>query len=119
MLPKTHIQVYQELLSVLLTMRDRSTDVHPDADALQKNYLRVQQVFQQAMSLNSDQLNSDTAFLWQSVQTEIYRALRLLETDLLFLRSSKQAATVEQRLTNIQNRIEKVIGYCQAIVNEQ
>ena len=117
MLPTSHLSAYQEFLTVLLTLRDRSIEEPPDAAALQNNFERVQQIFaQQIMTLNDEQLETEMAARWQSVQTEIYRALRLLKTDIMFLRSSKQAATIEQRLGSVRDRLEKIIGYCQVIL---
>jgi hypothetical protein len=42
--------------------------------------------------------------------------LRLLATDILFLSSSKQATTTEQRLMTVRDCTEKIIGYCQVIL---
>ena len=117
MLPKSHLYAYQEFLTVLLTLRDQATAEPPETDGLQETFERVQQIFQsQIMSLPDDSLNSEIASRWQSVQTEIYRALRLLKTDIMFLRSSRQAATAEQRLAAVGDRLEKIIGYCQVIL---
>ena len=117
MLPKSHLSAYQEFLTVLLTLRDQATTEPPDAAYLQETFARVEQIFQsQIMSLPDDSLDPEIASRWQSVQTEIYRALRLLKTDIMFLRSSKQAATAEQRLAAVGDRLEKIIGYCQVIL---
>ena len=116
MLPTSHLSAYQEFLTVLLTLRDQATAEHPEAAALQETFERVQPIFSQIMSLPDDLLDSEIASRWQSVQTEIYRALRLLKTDIMFLRSSRQAATAEQRLAAVGDRLEKIIGYCQVIL---
>ena len=117
MLPKSHSQAYQEFLTVLLTLRDRATAEPPNVAALQTDFERVQQIFQgQIMSLDSNEIDPTILPKWQPVQTEIYRALRLLGTDIIFLRSSRRAVTSEQRLTAVRDRLEKVIGYCQAML---
>lgn len=117
MLPKLHLQAYQEFLTVLLTLRDRATANQLDEEELQKSFERVQQVFQEKLiGLNGEEIDPAILPRWQSVQTEIYRALRLLSTDILFLRSSRRAATSEQRLSAVRDRVEKMIGYCQAII---
>lgn len=116
MLPQSHIQAYQEFLTVLLTLRDHVTAEPPNAAALQETLARAQQIFQQIMNLPDESLAPEVAARWQSVQTEVYRALRLLNTDILFLRSSKGAATSERRLTAVGDRLEQIIGYCQVIL---
>ncbi len=118
MLPELHNQAYQTLLNALLEFRDRATAGNLEVDSLQKKFQQVQQVFQgQIISLTSDGLDAAIAPRWQSVQTEIHRALRLLEADILFLRSSRQASTSQQRLASLSDRLEKIIGYCQVMLN--
>ncbi|MGK7874305.1 MAG: heterocyst frequency control protein PatD [Xenococcaceae cyanobacterium] len=117
MLPKLHCQAYQEFLTALLELRDRATAPNLEAASLQENFKQVQQVFQgQIMILTSDGLDPAIAPRWQSVQTELHRALRLLEMDIMFLCSSRQAATAGQRLASVSDRLEKIIGYCQLLL---
>jgi hypothetical protein len=53
---------------------------------------------------------------WQQVRTEIHRAIKLLEMDLLFLRSAKQITTKQQRVKTIVSRLEQLSGYWQIIL---
>jgi hypothetical protein len=51
----------------------------------------------------------------QSYKTEINKQLRLLEVDMMFLQGAKQLTTLQSRLKNIEERIDTLIRYCQAI----
>jgi hypothetical protein len=50
--------------------------------------------------------------LEQSLQVEIYKQLRLLETDWAFLRMARQPATFAQRRSTMQERLKLLQGYC-------
>lgn len=120
MLPESHRQAYQEFLRTLLDLQNLSTASNTDAASIQQNFQNVQQIFQKQVAiLTSDEVDPAIASRWQSIQTEIYRAIRLLDTDILFLRSSRQAATTEARLKTVSDRTQKLIGYCQALLQEK
>lgn len=117
MLPNSYIGAYRELLILLQQLRDRvETD---NFELLQDNFSQIQQLFQQQIaSLTGDELESDVFSQWQSVQTEIHRSLRLLQTDLMFLRSSRQATTSAARLKSVVDRLDKLIGYCRLSIEQ-
>ncbi|MFO5470151.1 MAG: heterocyst frequency control protein PatD, partial [Dolichospermum sp.] len=52
----------------------------------------------------------------QSYKTEINKQLRLLEVDMMFLQGAKQLTTLQSRLKTIEERIDTLIRYCQAII---
>jgi hypothetical protein len=52
----------------------------------------------------------------QSYKTEINKQLRLLEVDMMFLQGAKQLTTLQARLKTIEERIDTLIRYCQAII---
>lgn len=54
--------------------------------------------------------------LLQSIRVEMHKQLRLLVTDLMFLKAAKQAATLEQRWRDIGDRLTNLQGYCDAII---
>jgi hypothetical protein len=117
MLPTLHQKAYQKLLTVLRALREQIDSPNSRVTAIQEKFQQIQQVFQEdIMPLKSDELEGAIASRFQSVQTEMHRALRLLGTDILFLRSSKQAATSEQRLAAIRDRLDQMIGFCQAML---
>ena len=119
MLPTLHRKAYQQLLDALTELRDHLSKAS-STHAVPEKYKAVQQIFtEQVMSLQGNQVEPATLSRWQSVQTEIYRAYRLLQTDILFLRSSRQAATSKQRLETVCDRLDQLIGYCQALLQEE
>lgn len=71
---------------------------------------------------NGDRSSSENApdrsYLWRSLQTETHKTLRLLQTDIIFLQSSRQAATIQQRKANCLAKIDRLMGYCQQILTE-
>ena len=54
--------------------------------------------------------------LLQSIRVEMHKQLRLLATDLMFLKAAKQAATLEQRRRDIGDRLTNLQGYCDAMI---
>lgn len=116
MLPLPHRQAYQALLSKLLALQTVSTANSDTAD-IEQVFQSMQQIFQaQVLNLGSDELDLEISSRWQSLQTEMQRSMRLLSTDMVFLRSSRQAATSEQRLATVRDRTQKLIDYCQAML---
>jgi uncharacterized protein YukE len=117
MLPTSHQKSYQKFLEVLLALREEIDAPNSRVTALSEKLQEVKQVFQdEVMPLESDELQGDLAFRFASVQTEIHRALRLLGTDMMFLRSSKQVATSGQRLSAVRDRVNQIISYCQGML---
>jgi hypothetical protein len=51
-----------------------------------------------------------------SINVEINKQLRLLKTDCLFLRSAQQAATQDQRLGQMRDRLTLLERYCAMIL---
>ena len=108
MLPSIHYQAYEKLLIELEKLQSGD---------LPGNFPLVQQVFlSDLVNLTGEDLNPEVIAKWQSLHTEIYRAFKLLETEMMFLRSSRQSQTIAARLTTIQGRIEKLIAYINAIL---
>lgn len=117
MLPRLHYQAYQEFLAALLGLHNHLCGSSLEVASLQEHWQPVQQVFQsQITQLNAEGVDSAIASRWQSIQTEIYRSFRLLETDILFLQASRQAHTSEQRLKTVCDRLVQIISYCQGMI---
>lgn len=53
---------------------------------------------------------------WQAIQRELIREFRLLATDVIFLASSRQPATKEARLKGIDDRLDKLVNFCQTAI---
>ena len=54
----------------------------------------------------------DGVGLEQSLQVEIHKQLRLLEMDWAFLRTARQAVTLNQRRSAMHDRVGILLGYC-------
>lgn len=118
MLSKSHQKLYQQLLASLITLRDQVMIKDIDSKRVSKNFRMVQEIFQNIILVSTtENLENSVVSSWQSIQTEIHRTLRLLITDFLFLQSSHKRSTEEQRLESVLDYIEKLIGYCQVILN--
>lgn len=116
MLPSIHYQAYEKLLAELKHLQSKASNKFIAGDLLE-NFSLVQKLFQSDLvNLNSEELNPDLMAKWQSLHTEIYRAFKLLETEMMFLRSSRQPKTIAARLTTIQGRIDQLIAYINAIL---
>ncbi|MDJ0731262.1 MAG: heterocyst frequency control protein PatD [Crocosphaera sp.] len=119
MLLKFYHQSYQELLVKLLELQKRVIAEDTDMIAIKTIYEQVQTIFQKRiLRVSLDELDCSAIPLVRSAQTEIYKNLRLLGTELLFLTSSRQRKTTKKRLEKVQEKVKDLIGYCQAIIKQ-
>lgn len=117
MLHPSHRQRYQEFQNALEQLHESASAQNLELDKLQENHHRVQQLFQdQIASLNADDVAPDYASRWQSLQTEIYKQIGLLQTDVMMLKVSRSPTTSGSRLASTKNRINTLIGYCKAML---
>ena len=102
---------YQELAAFLDELRTNVTTDKLNTNQLRLNFTHLQTFFlQQIIPL----VNANSQE--QSYKTEISKQLRLLEVDIMFLQGAKQLTTLQSRLKTIEERIDKLSGYCQAII---
>lgn len=119
MLPLQHDRVYRELLNALLELQNITTATDLEPSSLEKQYALVKEICQtRALTLTEEGLGAAIVPRWQSVQTEINRAVRLLQNDIIFFRSARQPATRQTRLKTLCDRLEQLIGYCQVLLRE-
>ena len=118
-LPSIHHQHYQKLKQAFEQLKQHVASTSPVQPNFLENFLQVQQFFQQqVVNLNPELLNPDVESRLRSYQTEINKQLRLLNTDLTFLRAAKQAITFEQRQTQICDRLDILINYCEVLLQD-
>ena len=118
MLSMSHSQAYQEFLTLLQKLNEDFFLTKEDIEikSVQTQFHTIKTLFQQKIAgLTGEELAPEIATRWQSLQTELYRELRLLETDILFWASARQLETREQRLLLVSDRLKRVIGYCTVI----
>ena len=119
MLLKFYHQSYQELLLKLVKLQNLVLTEDIDMIAIKTTYEQDQNIFkQQIISVNLDELDCNAIPLLRSAQTEIYKNLRLLGTDLLFLTSSRQEKTTRERLEKVEGKVKELIGYSQGIIEQ-
>lgn len=105
---------YQKLVIFLDKFRANVTADELDSDKLRLCLNQLQTFFiQQIVPLE------DPSFREQSYKTEINKQLRLLEVDVMFLKGAKQSATSKARLNTIIQRVDTLIGYCQAVMHPE
>ena len=107
-----NLQKYQELAILLDQLRSNFHQTQLDFPSLRSHLIDLRQFFLQEIALFAD-LSSRQ----QSFQTEISKQLRLLEVDILFLESAKKHTTINARLKIIEERINTLIRYSNAIVH--
>lgn len=113
MLPTSHSQAYQEFLVLLQKFRIYLDNLDTEVDLIIMNrQLSVLQEFFNQQILTLKDLPSQI----NSLATEIHREIKLLTTDSLFLFTSRQAATKQERLNSIKDRISKLITYSEAVL---
>ncbi len=119
MLLKFYYQSYQRFLAKLEELQKEVLAKDQDLIRLKTFYDQAQEIFQnQILNVTLDELDCNAIPLVQSAETEIYKNLRLLGTELLFLGSSRQAGTTQQRLEKVQGIIERLINYANAIIEK-
>lgn len=119
MLPIIHMNGYQNFLTILVELEIQlkpaiaQTLPSPVKTSWQKAY----QYFQANLENCLDpEIEIKIYQRWTSLQTEIHREVRLLNTDLLFWQSSRQSQTQLAKQTSCWQRSQKIIKYCQMIL---
>jgi hypothetical protein len=103
----------QHLQEILVELAE-----NPDWN-LQPVLLSLKQMYQMhLLNCNLDGLLPQTAQMLQSVQVEIDKQLRLLGMDVQFLQAAKQPITVEQRKTQIRDRLQTLLRYCTLVLED-
>lgn len=116
MLPNLHHQRYQEFKQALEHLRQTAI-ASLFSSELRQSFLEVQQFFQQQIvSLDAGDLEPDSEPRVRSYQTEMSKQLRLLGMDMMFLQAARQPSTANARLTQISQRIQTLISYCDTLL---
>lgn len=117
MLQPLHRQRYLEFKLALQELQTSATATDLQPQALRDHFQEVQQLFQSRIAnLSADDLAPAQVSRWQSLQTEIYRQIRLLETDVMLLQAARSSATIVSRSSNVCDRIHTLIQYCEALL---
>jgi hypothetical protein len=125
MLLKLHREKLTKWLELLVDLRKLSVDLRTQVKDSREVFLAKSLTWQQLQALFKEEILTLTKEMiepsmqsaWQSFQTESHRCLRLLTTDLLFLSSSKSPTTRQQRLSQIETRLDQMIAYGQNLLS--
>jgi hypothetical protein len=111
------LQPYQEFQESLLQITEHLASDTYSMSELQTALAHLQTILQQRIQPILE-LAWDAPMLHrlQSYQVEMDKQLRLAKLDLLFLRSAQQGPTQQQRLMQLQERIDKLGQYCTAVL---
>ncbi|GEM_PF-1114959 len=82
---------------------------------LKEAFSRLVEGTEQAMAENL--IESEQASRIQSIQTEMNKAMRLLNTDVVFLNTAKQPDTIQQRQQQIGTRLQSLKQYGEAVLS--
>ncbi|MBW4655340.1 MAG: heterocyst frequency control protein PatD [Kaiparowitsia implicata GSE-PSE-MK54-09C] len=115
--PNPHpTQVLQQQAQAL-----RAIAQQPDLDVTQlRTALAATQHYFQTQVLTADLSAASplAANQVRSIHTEINRTLRLLGMDAMFLYAAKKSATQQQRLTQMGDRIDTLLGFCAVLLGQ-
>ena len=115
-LPASHRQAYEVFLATLQEMQGMAV-MPVDRERLKQGFKRVVEVGDRLIiPLTESGLAPEAIARWQAIQTEIKRSLRLLQVDVMMSMSARQAATSQSRIQGISDRLQTLIGYCQALL---
>ena len=114
-----HKKAYQEFLNLLreLARQGISTESMLATTNNREIWTELKYTFEETIiPLTDEELEGDIASRWISLQAEIQRSFRLLNTDWLFLMSSRQITTKKAREKAFLARLDRLIEYCQAML---
>ena len=113
-----YFEKYHLFANLLIQMREEIVHSQADVDTqnLRHTLTALKQFFQQEILSAKTDMNSDSPVVReQSYLTEISKQMRLLEMDVTFFQSARQATTLQNRLNSICERLNILIKYCNAL----
>ena len=117
MLSKSTHQVITEFQNSLKQLYTTLSSVPLDQPNLKQSFQQLKITFQtQIMGINASDFDPSVESKIQSYLTETHKQIRLLEMDLKFLQVSHQSTTLNTRLTQIQNRLDLLLSYGEAML---
>lgn len=114
MLPTEQISAWRQLLTLLLNL---PTDSIPELKISLRQAIELFE--QQIITQDIEDLPDPIAGKMRSYLTESHRLLRLLPLDLIFIEAARQPNTLQQRRQAYQDKLDLLIRYSQAAINNQ
>ncbi len=118
MLTFSHRQVYENFVKVLVALSKAMTNPDISKTSWQGSFAQVQLTFEEEIIvLAVTELEGMELSRWQSLQTEIHRTMRLLQTEVMRWQTSRQEGTEQLRKDAVRDRVNQLIAYCQALLS--
>ena len=109
----TAVELLAQFVEQLEELQKSAQGAQVHGRSLQQAFLQAQQLYQ--TQLLPALMATPTAERFQSYQTEINRALRLLGMDVAFLQSAKNAMTIQKRQAQMQQQLKTLLEFCQGL----
>ncbi|MBD2250550.1 heterocyst frequency control protein PatD [Nostoc parmelioides] len=109
-----NLEKYQSLVTLLLEFRQGINTSELDVLSVRQRLAELKQLFGEEIAPSAEE---DTRI--QPYKTEISKQLRLLEVDVMFLQGARQPSTAKTRLNIIGDRLNTLIQYCHAILQQK
>ena len=107
-----HKKVYLEFLNLLEEFNQELNRFDKPIIQESESWCNLQKFCQeQLFPLTENDLEESIIQQWRSLQIEIQREFRLLNTDILFLGASRQTKTKEVRLQSIGDRVTRLVQF--------
>ena len=115
-----YFQTYQTFEQEVVGLNRAISQSDTNSASLKATVTDLQTFFQTHIRiLDLDELDPAMAHQVQSFNVEIDKQLRLLSMDVMFLQAAKQAATAEQRLNQMGDRLTLLLRYCNGLLEDQ
>lgn len=89
-----------------------------DPAAMRATFAKLQLIFQDHIAtFSGEQCSEPEASRIQSLQVEMDKQIRLLGLDINFLQAARQSATVQQRRSQMGDRLNLLATYSEALFN--
>lgn len=111
MLPQPYSDAYAHLQQVLRDL-EAGLQAGLEAAVLMAAVTKAQAQFQAVLALNAGGLSPSQRQQQQAVHPEIHKYLRLLSTDVAFLKAARQTTTRQQRVALMGDRVQTLLRLC-------
>ena len=110
MLPMSPKKLLTSWLNLLINFRYAVCSQAVDLEVVKQSWQEIQTYLQsEIVPFELENLSTDIRTQWQMWQTETYRYIRLLNTELSFWRSSKQVETKKARHLSLTQKLNNTI----------
>lgn len=120
---ETYQNFLQQFQQRLQQLKTKMIEANIVPEVFRTEVLQIQQLFQTQLvpidlASDADNAAESRVIQIQAIQTEVNKQLRLLETDAIFLQAARQPVTIQQRKQQIHQRLDLLLRYCDAILQQ-